>query len=167
MSETSNEKVEKKKNESSESEIERCNKEKDEYLEGWKRAKADFINYKKEEKVRMEEAIKFSNEAIIKDLLAVVDSFELGLSVLEKKNPVEKGIRMIKNQLEETLKKYGLEKIKVSPGDFFDTSFCEALGEIESEHPPDAIAEEIESGYKLHNKVIRPTRVYISKGQNK
>lgn len=146
-------------------ELEKCLKEKDEYLEGWKRAKADFANYKKSEKERMEEAVMFANKSIIKDLLAVIDSFELSLSVLEKKNPVEKGVRMIKNQLEDALRRYGLEKIKVSPGDRFDTSFCEALGEIESGHPENTIAEEIESGYRLHNKVIRPARVNISKGQ--
>ena len=54
---------------------EKCEKERDEYLNGWKRAKADFINYKKEEAERFREFAKFSNEALVSELIMVLDSF--------------------------------------------------------------------------------------------
>jgi molecular chaperone GrpE len=146
-------------------EVEKLKKDCADYLAGWQRAKADFINHKKEEAQRFEEMIKFSNESLIRDLIGPIDSFDLGVAALEKKGEVEKGIYMIKTQLEDVLKKYGLEKISVKPGDKFNPSVAESLGEEESEQPPQTVAEEIESGYRLNGKLIRPARVKISKGK--
>jgi molecular chaperone GrpE len=145
-------------------ELEKIKQERDEYLNGWKRAKADLINYQKDEGKRFEEVIRYSNEAILRDLIVVLDSFEIGLTTLEKENKADKGIYIIKSQLEDVLKKNGLEKIKVSPGDAFDPSRHESLGEVAG-LPAQAgkIAEEIESGYILNGKVVRPARVKLSK----
>src|SRR3989344_6824683 len=63
-------------------ELQKCQKEKDEYLDGWKRAKADLSNYKKDEMKRFETVAKFANEAIIRELIAVLDSFDLALVAL-------------------------------------------------------------------------------------
>ncbi len=138
-------------------------KQRDEYLDGWKRAKADFINYKKEETERFSMFAKFGNEALILELLVVLDSFNLGLAILKDDALAEKGISLIKNQLEDLLKKHGLEKIAVSAGEKFDPGHHEAVSEIESEHLPGTIAEETEKGYTLNGKVIRPARVKVAK----
>lgn len=139
--------------------------ERDEYLSGWQRAKADFINYKKDELKRLEEMARYGNEELLKELISVLDSFDLGLSVLEKTGPVEKGIYMIQAQIIDILKRRGLEKIQVQPGDAFDPSIAEAIGEIDSDKPPGTIVQEIEPGYKLNNKIIRPVRVRIAKSR--
>lgn len=144
-------------------ELEKLQKEKDEYLNGWKRAKADLINYQKDEGKRFEEMVQYATGAMVRDLIPVLDSFELGISALEKNGPVDKGVYIIKTQLEEVLKKKGLEKIKVSPGDAFDTSRHESIGEIEGKGASGQVAEEIESGYLLNGKVVRPARVKLSK----
>ena len=154
---------ENKKNEDIQKKPEQCEKERDEYLDGWKRAKADFSNYKKEEAFRFEQFARLSNEAIVSELLVVLDSFRLGLAIAEEDNPAKKGMLLIKNQLEETLKKYGLEKILVKIGDTFNPSEHEAISEIASDAPPGTIAEEVETGYKLHTKVVRPTKVKLAK----
>lgn len=144
----------------------KCEKEREEYLNGWKRAKADFINYKKEEADRFKQFAAISNEALISELITVLDSLGLGLAVLENDKPAQKGMLLIKNQLEEVLKKYGLEKIIVKPGDVFDPLKHEALGEVESEQPAGTIGEVVEGGYILNGKIIRPARVNLSlKGQ--
>ncbi|MGC9603455.1 MAG: nucleotide exchange factor GrpE [Minisyncoccia bacterium] len=145
--------------------MEKLKKERDEYLDGWKRAKADLINYKKEEAQRLENFAKFSNEVLIAELLTILDSFELGLSVVAENDPARKGMELIKSQLEETLRKNGLERIHVKRGDPLDTNLEEAVGEVNAAEPPGTIAEEISGGYKLHDKVIRPVRVKLSKGQ--
>jgi len=137
-----------------------------EYLDGWKRAKADLINYKKDEAQRLEGFAKFSNEMIIMDLITVLDSFELSLSVIAETDPARKGITLIKSQLEDLLKKQGLERIQVKRGDPLDTSFEEAVGETNSAEPPGTVAEEVSGGYRLNGRVIRPVRVKISKGQS-
>ncbi len=138
-------------------------KQRDEYLDGWKRAKADFINYKKEEAERFKIFAKFSNEGLIQELLGVLDSFDLGLTILEEDETAKKGMLLIRNQLEDLLRKYGLEKINASTGLVFQPLEHEAVGEVESDKPAGTIAEEIEKGYILNGKVIRPARVKLSK----
>ncbi|MCP6719870.1 MAG: nucleotide exchange factor GrpE [Patescibacteria group bacterium] len=145
----------------------KCEREREEYLNGWRRAKADIINYKKEEGQRFEQFAKLSNGLLISELIIILDSFNLGLTVLEKDSPAQKGMSLIKNQLEGILKKYGLEKIIVRPGDSFDPNYHEAVSEIESDKQAGTVAEEVEGGYILGSKVIRPARVKLSKGQNK
>jgi len=154
------EKKEEQPAEDSKNELEKLQKEKDEYLNGWKRAKADFINYQKDETKRFEEMVNYSREMVIGDLVSVLDSFELAL----RAEPNNDGLQRIKIQLEDSLKKYGLEKIKVSPGDPLDTNIHESIGEIEvKDMESGKIAAEVSSGYKLKNKVIRPARVKLSK----
>ena len=147
-------------------ELEKVKKERDEYLDGWKRAKADFINYKKEELSRLEEMAKYSNEDLIKEMITALDNFDLGLAALEKLGPIEKGIYMIRTQIEDILKRRGLKKINVRVGDLFDPNLSEAIVEVESEKPPETIIEIIEPGYRLSEKIIRPTRVKVSKSKN-
>lgn len=143
--------------------FEQCEKLRDEYLDGWKRAKADLINYKKEEAQRMEQFFKFSNEQMITELIIVLDSFDIGLKLIKKEDLTQNGMQIIKNQMEELLKRYGLEKIKVVLDDVFDPMKHEAIGEEESEKPPNTIIEEVASGYSLNGKIIRPARVKVSK----
>lgn len=145
--------------------LEKCMRERDEYLDGWKRAKADFINYKKEESERIAGIVKFSNEALVSELIMILDSLDLAISVLKDDKAAYKGISLIKFQLEDVLKKYGLEKIRIAPGAKFDPGRQEAISEIFSEYDAGLIAEEIESGYVLHGRVLRPSKVNISKGR--
>jgi molecular chaperone GrpE len=144
--------------------IEEMTVQRDEYLAGWQRAKADFINYKKEESNRAIEVARYGSEDLIKDLISVMDNFDLALRTLEKVGPVEKGIYLIRTQIEDILKKRGLEKVDVKEGDVFDPATAEALAEVASEKPAGAVVEVIEQGYRLHEKVLRPARVIISKG---
>ncbi|MBI3588942.1 MAG: nucleotide exchange factor GrpE [Candidatus Liptonbacteria bacterium] len=149
-----------------ENELTKVQEERDTYLSGWQRAKADFINYKKEEFARLGEIAKYGNEDLIRELIGVIDNFDLGLAALEKSGPIEKGIYIIRAQIEDILKKRGLEKINVKPGDPFDPNLAEAVTEVESDKPPGVIVEIIEPGYRLHGKILRPTRIKISKGQS-
>ncbi len=147
-----------------EEQIEEMSAQRDEYLAGWQRAKADFINYKKEESNRAIEVARYGSEDLIKDLISVMDNFDLALRTLEKVGPVEKGIYLIRTQIEDILKKRGLEKVDVKEGDVFDPATAEALAEVASEKLAGAVVEVIEQGYRLHEKVLRPARVIISKG---
>ena len=109
--------------------------------------------------------IKFANKDFIKNLIVVLDSFDLALSAeaKAKEDATSKGIQIIRSQLADALHKNGLEQIQVKIGDGFDPARHEALMEVESESPPGTIVEEIEKGYALHGTVVRPARVKISK----
>lgn len=140
-------------------------KQRDEYLAGWQRAKADFINYKKDEYRNLQEMARYGSEDLIRDLVTVLDNFDLGIRALERNGPVEKGVYLIRSQIEDILKKRGLEKIIIKSGEVFDPGIAEAITERESEWPPGTVVEEIEPGYRLHDKVLRAARVITSKSK--
>ncbi len=135
----------------------------DEYLAGWQRARADFLNYKKEELRHLEEISRYGNADMMKELIGIMDNFDLALRTLEKEGPVEKGIYIIRTQIEDILKKRGLERVAIAVGDPFDPAIAEALSAIEADQPPGTIVEEIEPGYRLYEKVLRPARVIVCK----
>lgn len=142
-----------------------CERERDEYLNGWRRAKADLINYKNEELKRLEEVIKFGNEDIMRDMLAVADSLDRGIHALGSDAKAAAGMRQIRSQLEELMKRRGLERMEVRHGDAFDPARHDALGEKESDAPNGTIAEELEAGFLLNGKVIRAAKVNLSKSK--
>ncbi|MBI2062449.1 MAG: nucleotide exchange factor GrpE [Candidatus Yanofskybacteria bacterium] len=122
----------------------------EEYLNNWKRERADFTNYKKEEAKRVEEFVKYANEDLILELINILDNLELGL----KHEPTEL-LKKLSRDFEELLKKYGVERISV------DGQFNPALHEaVETEAGGTKIAE-VRAGYTMHGKVIRPARVKI------
>lgn len=153
--------------ESLEERLKKCEAERNEYLAGWQRAKADFINYKKDELKRLEEVARYGNEKLIEEMISILDSFDLGIAAMEKNGPVDKGIYIIRTQIEDLLKKYGLSRIQVKIGELFDPAVAEVITEEESEMPAGTVIEEIEAGYKLYDRVIRPARVKVSKSKNK
>jgi molecular chaperone GrpE len=136
--------------------LKQCQKEKEEYLAGWQRARADLINYKKEQEQKISDYYKFANQSLITEILMVLDSFEQSL-----KHKKDDGLLQIYNQLKNTLKNNGLEEIKAI-GEKFNPEFHESIGEVKGKKPG-FIVEEVQKGYKLNNKVIRPSRVKINK----
>lgn len=144
--------------------LQKLESEKNEYFSGWQRAKADYLNYKKEEAERLRDVARYTSEGFMRELVSILDSFDLGLRSLEKSGPVEKGVYMIRAQTEDVLKRHGLEKLDVSQGSKFDPALAEDIAEAESEKPPGTVIEVIEPGYRLHDKIIRPARVILSKG---
>lgn len=144
--------------------LEAAAKERDEYLNGWRRAKADLINYKNEELKRLEEVVKFGNEDLIRDCVTVLDSFDLAIVALEKAGNGDRGVSLIRGQLEDALKRRGVERIVISVGQPFDPALHESIGEAESGAVSSGmIAEEVERGYLMHGRVLRPARVKIEK----
>ena len=145
--------------------IEVLKKERDEYLDGWKRAKADLVNYKSEDLARLKEITRFASEDIMRDIVLVLDSFDLGIASIgnDSESLVGKGMYMIKTQLEDVLKKRGLERIIVSVGNPFDPALHEAIATVDSDMPSGVVVDEVERGYLLNGKLLRPSRVVVSK----
>ncbi len=148
-----------------ESEIEKCARERDEYIAGWQRAKADFINYKREEAKRFEELVQYANTVLLQELITVMDDFDMAFRAQEKTGSTDKGIYFIKTHLEEILRHHGLEKIPLKVPAPFDTNIMEAIEEVHSAESPGMIVEEIAPGYRIHEKIVRAARVKVSKGK--
>ena len=149
-------------------ELSQCKAQAQEYLNGWQRAKADFVNYKNDEARRLEDTARFMTRSMMQDLFPLLDSFELALKHFgaEKttgESEQEKGMLLIRSQMMDILKKRGLEMIAVTMGEPFNPEKHEALGEVEADLPSGSIAEEIQKGYTLQGRVLRPARVRVAK----
>lgn len=145
-------------------ELKKCEMERKEYLDGWQRAKADSINYRKDESRRLEDIGRFVGASMIEEILPVLDSFDLALNH-DMPSETVKGILLIRSQFEDVLKKRGLEEIETKAGDEFNTEKHESIGEVESALPHGVIAEAVQRGYLLRGRVLRPVRVRLSKGR--
>lgn len=147
-------------------EIEKCRKDRDDYLAGWQRAKADLMNYKKlilEESERLKET---AAENLLKELLPVLDSLDSALvHAANLPEGTGKGIENIKKQLASVLEKFGVKPLETL-GKKFDPNFCEAIAEVESEGEEEIIAEELQKGYAMNKKIIRPAKVKITMKNN-
>ena len=147
-------------------ELEKCEKKRDEYLAGWKRARADFINYKKGEIERVGELIKFAAAGLILKVLPILDNFDLAeknLSEDSKKEESIKGFLQIKTQIKDFLEEQGIDEISCLE-EKFDPNFHEAVEEVEMKNKESGIIiEEIQKGYKFQGRVIRPNKVKVIK----
>lgn len=148
-------------------ELEACRKEKEEYLAGWQRAKADLINARKDEERARGEFVKFAEESLLKELFPLADSLveaikTEGLAASCEASGVGGGFENIYRQLQSILSAYGVEAIE-SKGKKFDPTEHEALIREESDNAAedDTVLEEFSRGYRLHGKVLRPARVKV------
>jgi len=148
-----------------EKKLKECQKQKEEYLAGWQRSRADFLNYKKEEMQKIGQLLKYANEELILKILPVLDNFEKAEKEIPqgKKNQYLEGLLQIKTQFEDFLKSQGAEVIK-SLNEKFDPNFHEVVEEIEvKDKESGIIIEEVKKGYILNGKVIRPAKIKINK----
>lgn len=137
-------------------------RERDEFRDGWMRAKADFTNYKRLEAERVTSAITLGLADLLGDLLRVADSFTLALGALEAGSPAEQGVRLIQSQLEDVLRQHGVERIAIQPGAAFDPAVAEAMGTVPSGEAEGTVASVLQAGYRFGGRVLRPARVYLA-----
>ncbi len=133
-------------------EKEKIAKERDEWKDRFLRKAADFDNWRKILEKEKEEAVKYSSEKIIMDLLPFLDS-------LNKANVA--GAENLLKQLKSILEKHGLREMKCL-NEPFDPYIHEAVGVVDGDKE-NIVVEEIQKGYMLHGKVIRPPKVIVSK----
>ena len=135
------------------------------YLANWQRAQADFINYKKRAEQEKKETVEFANSELILNLLTVVDDLERAFVSLPprlSKSSWIEGIELIHNKLKGILEAHGLTEISAK-GKPFDPRWHEAVMHQEGEE--DIVIEEIQKGYKLKDRVLRPSKVIVGKGK--
>lgn len=156
----------KESKEGEENELEKLRKERDDYLAGWQRAKADLINYKKDEGRRQEAFVEFAGKAIVGQLLPVLDSFELAIHDAKTSGDKnhEHTLWLLSSQLLSILKRQGLAAMETK-GAKFDPKLHESVEEVESQESAGTIVEEVQKGYFLNGEVLRPARVKVAKGQ--
>jgi molecular chaperone GrpE len=131
---------------------------------------SEFENFRRRNERDRLEFLKYGHESFLKELLQVTDNFERALEHAkslngEKGSPVvqvAQGIEMIHYQFLEALKGQGVTPVK-SVGQKFDPALHEAVGEEEAAGEPGTVIREMQRGYMLHGRLLRPARVVLAK----
>ena len=143
-----------------------CEKERQEYLRGWQRAKADFINARREDEEARKNIFSLAKEDLLFEMLPIADSFALAFKDREAWERLpegwRKGIEHINSHLLKIFEEQGLKEL--SPlGEMFDPAFHESVESVattdETEH--NKILSVLQNGYVLNGKVLRPARVKV------
>lgn len=146
--------------------LEEVETKKTEYLAGWQRARADFINYKHDELERIKILIDYANEEMIFKFLPLLDNLELAEKNLPenlKDNEYVKGLLQIKAQFEGFLETQGVRPLETLSKKF-DPNLHEVVAEVEDKaKEPGTVIEEVQKGYLIGDRLLRPTRVKIVK----
>ena len=137
----------------------------DDYLDSWKRTQADFINYKRRaEQEKMEMGV-YANTQLILSLLPVLDDFERAVDSLTPKlakTDWVHGIRLVERKLRTVLQSQGVIPIK-AVGEAFDPNLHEAVMHVSGEDGK--VVRELQKGYRLHDKILRPSAVAVGNGE--
>lgn len=139
-------------------------------LNGWKRAAADFENYKRRKEEENKDLIDFAREVAVTKMLPSLDSLTQALLLAPKEDDPglaenyvkwKVGLVGLTQQIDKALTELGVKKIEAK-GKKFDPNYHEAVREVEGEEDG-MVVEELMHGYEINGKVIRPSQVVISK----
>lgn len=151
--------------------LKQCKAEKEEYLTGWQKERAEFSNYRKQEDDRKAIFSEAMRERILTRFLSVIDSFNMAFANKEAWNKVDenwrKGVEYIYSQMNGIFEEYGVKPIG-EMGESFDPSIHQSIDVVETkdkelEHK---VADVIQKGYKLGERVMRPARVNVYEYKN-
>lgn len=145
--------------------LQQAQSERDEYKDKWARALADHDNYRRRIQREMEEDRKYLALPLLKALLPGLDGLDRTINAAGTAQSVENlvvGLQMVVKQLESSLGQFGVQPI-AAVGQMFDPNIHEAITQVPSaEHPPLTVLQDVERGYLLHDRVVRPSKVIVA-----
>jgi molecular chaperone GrpE len=136
-----------------------------EYLASWQRTQADFVNFKRRIEQEREETIKMANAELVRTILPTLDDLERALGHVEPPMVDDgwvEGIRLIERKLRAGLESHGMREIRAL-GEKFDPNLHEAT--MHGKGPEGIVVKELQKGYMLHDRVIRPSMVVVGNGE--
>ncbi|MCP4625092.1 MAG: nucleotide exchange factor GrpE [bacterium] len=142
-----------------------------EYYDRLLRVSAEFENYKKRASREMEDFRKYSNQSLIKEMLTVVDNLELAINSANGHKGIGKGLvdglEMTHREILKVFEKFNVKSISAK-GQPFDPTFHEAVMQEESDdHPDNTVINELQKGYLIHDRLLRPSMVVVAKFREK
>jgi len=134
----------------------------------WLRERADLENLKKRSAKERQDAVRYGNESLLRDLLPVIDNLERAIGAASGggngKSLVE-GVDLVRKAFIDTLQRHGVERVAAT-GSRFDPALHEAVAYVESpSHDAQQVIEEHQAGYRLNDRLLRPAMVTVSKGR--
>lgn len=144
-------------------ELESSRAEARENFERWARSQADFDNFRRRSRQEREEVTRFATEGLLLDLLPVLDNLERAMNADAQAETWKQGVEMTVRQLLAALQSHGLSPIEAM-GQPFDPNLHEAVMQLDSdEHDEGTVLGEVRRGYRLGDRVIRPSLVQVSR----
>ena len=145
--------------------LEATKAERDANHDRWVRASAEFENYRKRAQREAEQERQYQAFAVLRDILPGLDNLQRAIAAAEASKNVDelvRGVQMVARQFEDVLARYSVKPID-AVGKPFDPNLHEALTQVPSaDHPPMTVLQEVERGYTLHDRVLRPSKVIVS-----
>jgi len=145
--------------------LQKAERQRDEYAELAKQARAEFENYQKRAARDLATERRFAQTPLAKDLLPPLDNLERALAAAKQASDsgsLAQGVAMVQSQLLDALRRHGVTRIEAQ-GKPFDPNLHEAVMQQPSaEHPPQTVLQVLEQGYVMHERVLRPARVVVS-----
>lgn len=144
-----------------EAELEKCKKQAEEYLNGWKRAKADYINFKKESEAASADLAQFAAIGVLLKILPVYDGLKKACATASEGDKWAEGILHIKKQFEKIFEIFGVKEIKTI-GEKFNPKVHEAVSKLGNVGGVERVTGEISGGYEMNGEAIIPAKVIVS-----
>ncbi len=139
--------------------------ERDDFRERWLRSQAELENYRKRAQKELDSERQYRSLPVVRDVLPALDSLRRALEMATKTKDADqltKGVQMVVQQFEEALGRHAVVPI-VAVGQPFDPNLHEAIQQAPSkDHPPMTVLMDVEKGYQMYDRVVRPTKVIVS-----
>ena len=150
-----------------EAELTAAREEVERFRERWMRERADLENLKKRADRERREAVRFGSERLVSDLLGVVDDLERAIRAAEQgaaRGALLDGVQLVEKSLLDVLARHGVTRVP-SHGQAFDPTHHEAVAHLPSDvHGSGMVIEEHRGGFRMHDRLLRPALVSVSKG---
>ncbi len=139
--------------------------ERDDFRERWLRSQAELENFRKRSQKELEQERQYRSLPVVRDVLPGLDNLQRALQVAKTSKDVDQllqGVQMVATQLQEALTRHAVVPIE-AVGQPFDPNLHEAIQQAPSkDHPAMTVLHEVERGYQMYDRVVRPTKVIVS-----
>lgn len=141
--------------------------ERDEWKDKAYRLAADADNAKRRATLDVADAKKFATQSFARDMLPIADNLVRALSAPEgNEKALRDGVAMVAAALEQTFTRHGIVRVKAEVGQPLNPDLHQAMTEVESNNPAGTIVSEMQSGFTLHDRLLRPAMVSVSRGES-
>lgn len=138
----------------------------DDYKDRFLRKAAEFDNFRRRTRQEKEDLFRYGAERVLKDIVAVYDDMERALSSVDegRDDAFAQGVRLVAERLRASMNQHGVTEVPAE-GEAFDPEIHEALQQVEDpSKPANTVAQVLQRGYKLHDRLLRPALVVVTKG---
>lgn len=145
--------------------LDEARRQAEEFKDKYLRAAAEVENARKQAERDAATRVTEEKRRFLREFLEVADNLEMALSVPSDKTDLIEGVRLALQQLQQVLRRHGVERMAVQAGDTFDPVFHDAVEVRPGNEPHDKVVEVVRSGYLYNGTVLRPAQVIVARGQ--